>query len=50
MSYKSEFFVNGARCTREDNKLSDLFASVQMFIELGYTVEHLTFTKISVAV
>lgn len=50
MSYKSEFFVNGARCTREDNKLSDLFASVQMFIDLGYTVEHLTFTKISVAV
>lgn len=50
MSYKSEFFVNGAKCTREDSKLSDLFASVQMFIDLGYTVEHLTFTKISVAV
>ena len=42
MSYKSQFFVNGAKCTREDKKL-------KMFIDLGYTVEHLTFTKISVA-
>ena len=49
MSYKSEFFVNGAKCTREDKKLSELFAAVKMFIELGYTVEDLTFTKISVA-
>ena len=49
MSYKSEFFVNGARCTREDSRLSDLFASVQMFIDLGYQVEHLTIKQISVA-
>lgn len=48
MKYISTFTVDGATCTREDSKLSDLFASIQMFIDLGFTVAHLTFKQISV--
>ena len=43
MKYISTFTVDGAICTREDNKLSDLFASIQMFIDLGFVVAHLQF-------
>ena len=50
MKYISTFTVDGAICTREDNKLSDLFASIQMFIDLGFVVAHLQFKQIRVAV
>lgn len=49
MKYISSFTVDGATVTSEDSKLSDLFASIQMFIELGFTVAHLHFKQISVA-
>ena len=49
MKYISTFTVDGAVCTREDSKLSDLFASIQMFIDLGFVVAHLHFKQIKVA-
>ena len=40
MIYKSSFSVDGANCTREDSRLSDLFSALDMFVNLGFSVAH----------
>lgn len=40
MIYISTFTVDGAPVKREDKKLSDLFYSIQMFLDLGFIVAH----------
>ena len=42
MKYISTFTVDGAVCTREDSKLSDLFEALDMFVALGFVVAHVT--------
>lgn len=42
MIYKTSFYTDGALCTREDSKLSDLFEALDMFVALGFVVTHVT--------